>query len=267
MTRSVSRGSSRHLLAGGLTLALAGANFAALAQTPMAPAALGGEAEAPVTPQAAFEIAKLSIPGADSASANSQRIVTLYQHAAKEGVADAQEKLAWLYSMGELVEEDAKLATYWFEQAANQGSAGAQYSLAWRYMDGEGAPVDISIARRWFELAADQGHIDAQNALGYLLHHGEAPIRNIVEAAHWYSEAARNDHMLAKGNLADLVRDRPQINIEGVLVVRDQPNSSSNVVTHTRLGDPAYTLEANREWTAVLLKDQKRVGWIKNSEM
>ena len=51
---------------------------------------------------------------------------------------------------------------------AKQGNADAQFQLAWLYYDGDGVPQDDTEAAKWYRLAADQGHEAAQNSLDLL---------------------------------------------------------------------------------------------------
>jgi TPR repeat protein len=51
------------------------------------------------------------------------------------------------------VEQDLSKAFSWFRQAAKQGDADAQAKVAFMYANGQGTPPDISEAYFWFSLA------------------------------------------------------------------------------------------------------------------
>jgi len=44
---------------------------------------------------------------------------------------------------------------------AKQGNADAQDKLGWMYEHGKGVPQDYSTALKWYKLAAEQDHLDA----------------------------------------------------------------------------------------------------------
>ena len=49
-----------------------------------------------------------------------------------------------------------------FQKAADQGNADAQNNLGVMYYSGEGVPSDTAKAAEWFKKAAAQGNADAQ---------------------------------------------------------------------------------------------------------
>lgn len=72
---------------------------------------------------------------------------------------------------GEGVARDPAKAADLYCEAARQGLAEAQFSLGWMYANGRGLPRDDSLAALFFGMAARQGHIQAKNMLRFV---GEA---------------------------------------------------------------------------------------------
>ena len=59
-----------------------------------------------------------------------------------------------------------------FKKGAKQGDADAQYNLGYMYENGDGVEGDYVIAAEWYEKAAAQGHAKAQNNLAFLYRKG-----------------------------------------------------------------------------------------------
>ena len=62
------------------------------------------------------------------------------------------------YEHGEGVARDAARAVALYCEASRQGDAEAQFSLGWMYANGRGMPRDNRMASLFFGLAAEQGH-------------------------------------------------------------------------------------------------------------
>lgn len=69
---------------------------------------------------------------------------------------------ALAYEHGEGVPRDYQRAAELYCKAARQGSAEAQYSLGWMYANGRGLTRDDELAAELFRLAAAQGHEQAR---------------------------------------------------------------------------------------------------------
>jgi len=69
------------------------------------------------------------------------------------------------YEHGEGVPKDPAKAFELYCSAARDGNAEAQYSLGWMYANGRGVPHDEAIAATFFDLAAHAGHAYAQKML------------------------------------------------------------------------------------------------------
>ena len=69
------------------------------------------------------------------------------------------------YAIGEGVLQDYAEAVMWYRKAAKQGYANAQNHLGWMYRNGRGVEQDLE-AVKWFQKAAEQGEAYAQNDPG-----------------------------------------------------------------------------------------------------
>jgi TPR repeat protein len=69
------------------------------------------------------------------------------------------------YDQGLGVSQNDAQAVKWYRKAAKQGNADAQYNLGWMYANGLGVEQNDAAAAKWFGKAAEQGDKDAQNAL------------------------------------------------------------------------------------------------------
>ncbi|MBT6531237.1 MAG: sel1 repeat family protein, partial [Betaproteobacteria bacterium] len=87
---------------------------------------------------------------------------------AKQGNADAQKGLGWLYNEGKGVPRDYKIALKWFTLAAEHQMASAPYYLAGMYLDGHGVLRDSIRAYMWFSIAASLKYEIANQELNLL---------------------------------------------------------------------------------------------------
>jgi TPR repeat protein len=94
----------------------------------------------------------------DSAKPNYGKAAKLYEHAANQGLAPAQDQLARLYAAGRGVPKNAKLALELETKAASQGYTYAYMPLAILKMSPDAGPVDNAAAYKWYLTAA---HTDA----------------------------------------------------------------------------------------------------------
>jgi len=117
---------------------------------------------------------------------------------AKQGHADAQTTLGWMYYKGQGVPQDDKTAAKWWTLAAEQGIAFAQNRLGQMYRTGEGVPQDYKTAVKWYTLAAEQGHAFAQGNLGVLYAFGQGKLKDYVYAHMWGNIAALNGNELGE---------------------------------------------------------------------
>lgn len=161
--------------------------------------------------------------------------------AAKQGLKEAQFKLATLYSEGQIQPKDARFGqVHWLSEAGKNNHSEAQYLLGTMYDDGEGvmendeqalfwftkaaklnhvaaqykvgimhannhglppSPWNEKAAIAWLQKAAEQNYRDAQFALGSMHENGNGTPRNIRQAAAWYKKAAAQGHSEADSTL------------------------------------------------------------------
>lgn len=119
---------------------------------------------------------------------------------AKQGDADAQHNLGYMYRYGEGVAQDINEGIKWHRMAAEQGHSVAQYLLGWMYQNGNGVAMDGKEAVKWFNKAAEQEHTQAQFNLGWMYDQGEGVSQDYVTAYAWYNLAALQKHDAAKYN-------------------------------------------------------------------
>ncbi|MGN1139251.1 MAG: tetratricopeptide repeat protein [Ruminococcus sp.] len=122
--------------------------------------------------------------------------------AAKNGDADAQFVLGFMYDKSVVGKCDDQEAIKWFRKAAEQGHAKAQYNLGKKYYSGFGVQLNNQEAVKWFRKAAEQGYAYAQYALGAMYHNGEVVQMDNQEAAKWFKKAAEQGHAQAQYQLA-----------------------------------------------------------------
>lgn len=111
------------------------------------------------------------------------------RRAAEMGIAEAQEKLGYMYYRGEggLAQDFAK-ALEWNLKAAEQGNAPAQYRLGSMYYLGDGVKEDKLETVKWWSKAAEQGYAYAQYNLGMQYWN----MHDYEEARRWFRKAIEN---------------------------------------------------------------------------
>jgi TPR repeat protein len=82
--------------------------------------------------------------------------------AAEHGHVHDQIALGNAYLSGRGVNQDFKLAAYWYEKAAGAGDPLAQNEIGYFYQIGLGVSHDSTRAVHWFQLAAAGGFVDAK---------------------------------------------------------------------------------------------------------
>lgn len=127
---------------------------------------------------------------------------------ANKGNAQAQLKLGTLHYYGQGVQEDEKLALFWWKKSASQGNVEAMFQLANAYLFGNQAAKTVTDPDReaaiWYFQAASAGHAEAQYHLGLLFLSGKGVENNHGEAARWFKKAADQGHAEAKKALGTL---------------------------------------------------------------
>jgi hypothetical protein len=120
---------------------------------------------------------------------------------AKQGNADAQNRLGRMYYDGEGVAKNYEEAARWLRQAAQQGLASAQFDLGDMYCDGLGVDKDYAQAVSWIRKAAEQGLPVAQNHLGTMYDEGLGVAQSYEESVKWYRKAAEQGDADGQYNL------------------------------------------------------------------
>ena len=85
---------------------------------------------------------------------------------AQHGHVHDQIALGAAYLSGRGVQQDLKLAAYWYEKAAGLGDPSAQNEIGYFYEMGIGVSPNSSRAAHWYQLAASAGLLDAKVNLG-----------------------------------------------------------------------------------------------------
>ena len=95
-------------------------------------------------------------------SGDFKKAAEIFLPAAKEGNAEAQANIAFMYYCGMNFEKDHKKAAEWYEKSAQKNYMNAQFSLGTMYENGEGVERDLVKAYFWYSLAEKQGDKDAK---------------------------------------------------------------------------------------------------------
>ena len=98
-------------------------------------------------------------------SRNYTEAVRYYRMAAEAGHPTAQNNLGQMYNMGWGVQQDKRMAFYWWTKAAEQGQALAQSNLGTCYEFGNGTSVNKAKAIEWYRKSAAQGNASGQKHL------------------------------------------------------------------------------------------------------
>jgi len=132
------------------------------------------------------------------------RAFRIFEHLARDGIAEAEYQLGTHYWRGWGVERDDAEAFRWFTRAAEQGNIDAQYEVAYAYWDGMGVVQDRQEGLRRLRLLGEQGHLNSQSALGDFYLNGDGVEADTEEAIRWYSLAAAQGDDWARQRLTGL---------------------------------------------------------------
>jgi TPR repeat protein len=124
--------------------------------------------------------------------------------AAKNGDAEAQCELGFLYCCGGDIPKDYQEAIKWYVRAAKQNSARAQSGLGDMFIGGLGLPQSCEDAVKWWRKAAEQGYADAQVNLSNAYFSGDGVDQDGKEALRWLRKAAGQGHRFALHRLREL---------------------------------------------------------------
>ena len=112
--------------------------------------------------------------------------------AASDGLSD-RVRLARSYEHGEGVPKDLVRAASLYCEAAREGDADGQYGLGWMYAMGRGVPRDDAVAASLLAMAASAGHAAATKVLQFVDHGRGAlpPCMGVAEPA-WVDDTPRD---------------------------------------------------------------------------
>ena len=123
-----------------------------------------------------------------------KKAFNLFKKSAKQGNAEAQNKLGNCYFNGEGVAENKKEAIKWYVKSAKQNFRNAQYNLAVCYEEGEGVERDDKKSFEWYLKAAEQGDADAQFETGERYYAGKGTKQDYAKAEKWFLNAYKNGY-------------------------------------------------------------------------
>lgn len=117
---------------------------------------------------------------------NQQTALTWYRKAAEYGHPEAAALIASLIETGDRgLEKDMDEAVRWYQIAANRGNVLAMGRLAWLYSTGTGVPQDAAFAFQYFLKAAQGGNAACMMNTAILYARGEGTPHNAHEALYW----------------------------------------------------------------------------------
>ena len=108
---------------------------------------------------------------------------------ALNGDAAAQYRLGVMYTKGQGVPRNDKLAASWYLKAAEQDDTRAQFVIAEMYAKGQGVQQDDKQSALWYLKAADHGFPKAQYTVGLMYAKGQGVQQDFIQAYKWLSLA------------------------------------------------------------------------------
>lgn len=124
---------------------------------------------------------------------NQQIALTWYRKAAEYGHPEAAALIASLIETGDRgLEKDMDEAVRWYQIAANRGNVLAMGRLAWLYSTGTGVPQDAAFAFQYFLKAAQGGNAACMMNTAILYARGEGTPHNAHEALYWAEQAKKH---------------------------------------------------------------------------
>ena len=132
-----------------------------------------------------------------------EKAATQLSKEAQDGDMYAQCSLSLMYSNGDGVSKDDRLAFNWMTKAAEQGYDDAQDNLAYLYSYGVGVEENDAKAFEWWTKAAAQKHPSAMLALGKAYMNGNGTTENKQVALKYFTELANKEYVPAYYQLAE----------------------------------------------------------------
>ena len=139
-----------------------------------------------------------------------------YEKAAGLGDPSAENEIGYFYEMGIGVSPNPSRAVHWYQLAASAGSLDAKVNLGIAYLWGKGVPQDHKMAQQLINEAANKGSGIGAAYMGEMYNFGEGLAQDQAAAEHWYEKGAKLHNTLASYRLGVLLStpvDHPR-NIE-----------------------------------------------------
>lgn len=95
----------------------------------------------------------------------------------------------------------------WMLSSAELGNMEAEYGVGVMYSRGDGVEKDSRLAASWYEKAALQGQAEAMNNLGNCYDEGDAVEQSDTKAIEWWFKAAQGGFSPIYARIADFYRD------------------------------------------------------------
>ncbi|KAF9900301.1 hypothetical protein EC991_007643 [Linnemannia zychae] len=133
---------------------------------------------------------------------------------AKLGDRSAYYTLGDMYYNATGVQQDYKVAMYWYTKAADRGHMGAQYSIGAMHENGVGVPQDYHQAMKWYQEAANEGFLMAQHAIGTMYRYGRGVTQDESLAMDWFHKADKLGSIVAPFNLGCMYENGEGVEID-----------------------------------------------------
>lgn len=188
------------------------------------------------------------------------------QQASDSGNPDAAFQLALMSLEGwNESPPDMEEAVRLFRAAANEGHVQAQNNLGSMYENGEGVAQDYQQARQWYEKAAAEGESYAVNNLGALYAKGLGVEQDLATAIEMFIESAGKGNALARRNLDALIDALPATRVTSSSAnVRSGPGTRNQRIASLERSHPLTVIRTRDDWHQIFFNEggSSRVGWV-----
>lgn len=137
----------------------------------------------------------------DGVLQNFASAAALFEQAAAQGHAGAQNQLGQYFHSGLGGTQNQKAALRWLRAAADQGDPRHIFDLGKALEQGADDSQDATGAAKTYQQAADLGHADAAVSLGVLYQNGTGVAQDYARALELYQGPAAEGHARAQNNL------------------------------------------------------------------
>jgi TPR repeat protein len=128
-----------------------------------------------------------------------------YEKAAGLGDPSAQNEIGYFYEIGIGVSPNSSRAVHWYQLAASAGLLDAKVNLGIAYLWGKGVPQDTKMAQQLISEAANKGSAIGAAYMGEMYNYGEGVAQDQAASERWYEKGARLHNSLASFRLALLL--------------------------------------------------------------